>query len=210
MVYEDLPMAVVGTRIQHGASSQLWYVVLDHTSMEACLESTLNRSQDLSCLVHCSVLLALYTDGRIHFDLSKLKTPFTEEQIVEIVKDAHQNNRAIRVLADGHSWSEISQTQDIMISLANYSGILGTDEEKMEAIFKAGTPLRNISLELDKRGLAMIQLGSVASQSIAGAISTGTVTVPEYIIRCCSTRVIIYTVMLFLVWCCVIILVQCQ
>ena len=192
MVYKDLPMAVVETRIQHSPSSQLRYVFLERASVvEACLKSTLNRShQDLPCLVHCSVLLALYTDGRIQFDLSKLKTPSTEDEIVKIVKDAHENSGSIRVLADGHSWSEIAQTQDIMISLANYAGLLCIDKEKMEATFKAGTPLRSISLELDKNELAMIQLGSVAGQSIAGAISTGTVTVPEYNIRCCSTRVI--------------------
>ena len=99
------------------------------------------------------------------------------DDIRQIVTDAYQNNRRIRVLADGHSWSEIAQTQDIMISLAKYTGIVEpVDEERMEATFKAGTSLRNISLELDKRGFAMIQLGSVAGQSIAGAISTGTVT----------------------------------
>ena len=43
----------------------------------------------------------------------------------------------------------------------------------MEATFRAGTPLRNMSLALDEKGYAMIQLGSVAGQSIAGAISTG-------------------------------------
>ena len=60
------------------------------------------------------------------------------------------------------------------MSLAKYTGLVNdVNETKMEATFRAGTPLRNMSLALDEKGYAMIQLGSVAGQSIAGAISTG-------------------------------------
>ena len=112
-------------------------------------------------------------DGRIKFNIDKLQTPKLESEIRDIIVDANNNGRKVRVLADGHSWSEIAQTQDIMISLAKYQGLIEIDEEKMEATFKAGTPLRAASLALDKKGFAMIQLGSVAGQSIGGAISTG-------------------------------------
>ena len=105
--------------------------------------------------------------------MNKKQLPTTEEDIQKIVRYAHDNNQHIRVLADGHSWSEIAQTQDIMISLAEYTGMVSYDFDNKLATFKAGTPLRSISLALDKVGLAMIQLGSVAGQSIAGAISTG-------------------------------------
>ncbi len=77
------------------------------------------------------------------------------------------------MVADGHSWSLIAQTQDIMVSLANYTGVDFKNQNPNEVTVNAGTSLRNISLELDKNNLAMIQLGSVAGQSIAGAISTG-------------------------------------
>ena len=114
-------------------------------------------------------------DGRIQFNLDNEFVPDTEQKITEKVKFAYENNRHIRVLADGHSWSEVAQTQDIMISLANYKGLVDPDAPitNDEATFKAGTPLREISKILEERGYAMIQLGSVAGQSIAGAISTG-------------------------------------
>ena len=112
-------------------------------------------------------------DGRIHFDLSNLQEPITEDEIKSIVKDAYDNNRKIRVLGSGHSWSEIAQTTDIMISLSKYTGLVSIDKENLEATFRAGTAVRDISLALDEEGLAMPNLGSVAYQSIAGAISTG-------------------------------------
>ena len=114
------------------------------------------------------------TDGRILFNLDNLHKPDSESKIVQLITDANQNGRKVRVLGDGHSWSEIAQTQDIMISLIDYQGLVGqVDADNMEATFKAGTPLRTISETLDAEGYAMIQLGSVAGQSIAGAISTG-------------------------------------
>ena len=103
--------------------------------------------------------------------MENLHTPDSEDEIVSIVKDAYKNNRNIRVVADGHSWSHIAQTQDIMVSLTNYRGIVSTGDQTVTV--KAGTPLEQLSHDLDEKGLGMINLGSVAGQSIAGAISTG-------------------------------------
>lgn len=94
-------------------------------------------------------------------------------EIVSIVEEAYENHRKIRVLAAGHSWSEIAQTTDIMISLSNYTGLVSIDKDKLEATFRAGSALRDISEALEAEGFAMLNLGSVAYQSIAGAISTG-------------------------------------
>ena len=115
-------------------------------------------------------------DGRIHFNLDNLRVPQTEEEIVDIVLEAYRSMpvRKIRVLGDGHSWSEIAQTQDIMISLAEYTGIIGEpDGAALTATFKAGTPLNVMSEVLEGKGYSMINLGSIAGQSIAGVISTG-------------------------------------
>lgn len=90
-----------------------------------------------------------------------------------IVKDAYAQKQNIRVLAAGHSWSEIAQTQEIMLSLHDYSGLVDVDKENLLVTVKAGTKLRKLSELLDEQGLAMINLGSVAAQSIAGAVSTG-------------------------------------
>ena len=92
---------------------------------------------------------------------------------MDIVRDANNKKKSIRVLAAGHSWSEIAQTQDIMLSLHDYSGLVNVDKESLLVTVKAGTQLRILSELLEEEGLAMINLGSVAYQSIAGAISTG-------------------------------------
>ena len=115
----------------------------------------------------------LPADGRISFNLDSLRSLSSHNEIVTIVKEAHNQKQSIRVLAAGHSWSEIAQTQDVMLSLHNYSGLVKVDKERLLVTVKAGTKLGHLSELLDKEGLAMINLGSVAYQSIAGAISTG-------------------------------------
>lgn len=115
-----------------------------------------------------------YTDRRIKFNLDNLRTPTNHSEIVEVVEEALRDHRKVRVLAAGHSWSEIAQTPDIMVTLHDYSGIIAVDKAALTATVKAGTSLSDLSLLLDTEGLAMINLGSVAPQSLAGAISTGT------------------------------------
>ena len=115
----------------------------------------------------------MYTDGRITFNLDELHIPSSHDEIVTIVQEAYNNKKNVRVLAAGHSWSEIAQTQGVMLSLHNYSGLVNVDKENLLVTVKAGTKLRKLSELLEEEGLAMINLGSVAYQSIAGAVSTG-------------------------------------
>ncbi len=120
-----------------------------------------------------SLFSNMISDHRIEFNMDNLHTPTSHEQIVQIIEKANEEGRKVRVVAAGHSWSEIAQTQDIMISLHKYTGIVEVDKENLKVTVKAGTSLRSISEFLDKEGLAMINLGSVAAQSLGGAISTG-------------------------------------
>ena len=118
-------------------------------------------------------MMIVYSDGRITFNFSGLHIPETHNEIVTIVNNAYNKKQKIRVIAAGHSWSEIAQTQEIMLSLHKYSGLIDVDKKNLLVTVKAGTELRKLSELLDGEELAMINLGSVAAQSIAGAISTG-------------------------------------
>ena len=73
-----------------------------------------------------------------------------------------------------------------MISLHEYSGV-EVHEESLTATVKAGTNLRNLSEVLDDKGLAMINLGSVAAQSLGGAVSTGESCTWYYLLCCIYT-----------------------
>ena len=102
--------------------------------------------------------------------------PNNEEEIVQIVEECSQNNQNIRLFGAGHSFTELVKNDDIILSLANYHGIVADslDTQNNELTVFAGTTLKELGYLLNLQGLAMENLGDIDKQSIAGAISTGT------------------------------------
>ena len=100
--------------------------------------------------------------------------PKTEQEIIQLVKKAGAANKKIRVIGTGHSWTPLVTTDDILVSMNNYQGIIEVDSISQTALVKAGTKLKLLGELLFKERLAMENLGDIDEQSIAGAISTGT------------------------------------
>lgn len=100
--------------------------------------------------------------------------PASETEIQAIVLRALEQKKTIRVIGTGHSFSRLCATDDILISLDEYQGIVQVNEGTQQVSVKAGTKLRLLGDLLFKHGLAMENLGDIDAQSIAGTISTGT------------------------------------
>ncbi|MBP8192246.1 MAG: FAD-binding protein, partial [Chitinophagales bacterium] len=96
--------------------------------------------------------------------------PETEEEIISVVK----NHQKIRMVGTGHSWSGICATNEALLNLDYYNKITHIDKERKLVTVQAGIKLWQLNILLDKEGLALLNLGSIDQQSIAGAISTGT------------------------------------
>jgi sugar-1,4-lactone oxidase-like protein len=106
----------------------------------------------------------------VQSNVSNYFQPETESEIIEIV----QKYNKIRLVGTGHSWSGVCATNDALINLDLYNKILKVDKERKLVTVQAGIKLWQLNELLDKEGLALINLGSIDQQSIAGAISTGT------------------------------------
>ncbi len=76
----------------------------------------------------------------------------------------------------GHSFTGVAVTDGVLVSLDNICGIESVRQtpEGPVATVLAGTRLRSLNEQLWERGLAMINLGDIDVQSIAGALGTGT------------------------------------
>ncbi len=96
--------------------------------------------------------------------------PETEAEIIELVK----NHKKIRVAGTGHSWSAVCETEELLMNLEKYNKVISLDKEAKTITVQAGIKLEMLNAILDKEGLALKVLGSIAKQTIAGAISTGT------------------------------------
>ncbi|MPY79049.1 MAG: FAD-binding protein [Actinophytocola sp.] len=100
--------------------------------------------------------------------------PLTAEEIGAAVAAAAADGARIRTWGSGHSFTSIAVADEHAIDLSGYSGITHVDPATNEVTVRAGTTLRALNAALDAHGLAMVNLGDIDRQTIAGALSTGT------------------------------------
>ncbi len=112
--------------------------------------------------------------GNIKWNPSQTVYPETEEGIREVVLRAANNGKKLRVIGTGHSFTPVCVTDDILMSLDKYQGLVRVNQDKLQATVRGGTKLNNLGDLLYQHGLAMENLGDIDVQSIAGTISTGT------------------------------------
>ena len=98
--------------------------------------------------------------------------PSSEHELVQIVKQAATNDRRVKVVGAGHSFTGIACTDGHLVDMTDYGKVLGHDPAKSTVTVQAGIQLAHLSDELDHRGLALENMGDIAYQSIAGATST--------------------------------------
>jgi L-gulono-1,4-lactone dehydrogenase len=94
--------------------------------------------------------------------------PSNEEEIVKIVRDCAK----VRVFGSGHSFNEGDVSDQVLISLDNYSGLVSKDLANGQITVKGGTRVRDVVKLLAQDGLAFAALPSHDAQSIAGILST--------------------------------------
>ncbi|MEO0897916.1 MAG: D-arabinono-1,4-lactone oxidase [Bacteroidota bacterium] len=105
---------------------------------------------------------------------SSIAYPESEEAIQQWVERAANERKSVRVIGTGHSFTALCKTDEILMSLDKYQGLISVDKEKCQATVKAGTKLKLLGELLFLEGMAMENLGDIDVQSIAGTISTGT------------------------------------
>ena len=112
--------------------------------------------------------------GSVQCKPQQVAKPASIDALVQIIKACSSDNRHVRVVGSGHSFTPLVQTNDVLMSLEHIQGIEEIDTESNTVTVLAGTPLNTLGEVLYARGLAQENLGGIDVQSIAGAISTGT------------------------------------
>lgn len=117
------------------------------------------------------------------------RKPVSLEELVEIMGDAQKRGCKVKAIGSGHSFSDIVQTTDILIDCHGLNRPIPLKEELLhdeETLTKMGYNLdhlvhvengmRILDLNnyLDKKGLALENMGGYDGQTIAGVVSTST------------------------------------
>jgi len=100
--------------------------------------------------------------------------PATREELAEEIASAVAAGGKVSVAGSGHSFTEAAMTDGTMLDLGALSGVIDADPSSGLVRVGAGTVLDELNAELHRLGLAMENLGDIDSQTVAGAISTGT------------------------------------
>ena len=112
--------------------------------------------------------------GYVECPATPVVTPDSGAQLARVLADAARDDRAVRLVGAGHSFSPLVASDGVIVSLDKLQGILDVDTATRIARVHAGTRLFALGGALAQRGLAMENLGDINVQSIAGATSTGT------------------------------------
>ena len=112
--------------------------------------------------------------GRVKCRPAEYAEPRSIAEIQTVVREAAARGTHVRVVGSGHSFTNLVETNDTLVSLDNLQGVLEADRNTGIATVWAGTKLKRLNEMLDEHGLAMENLGDINVQSIAGAIGTGT------------------------------------
>ncbi len=112
--------------------------------------------------------------GSVQGTPRQIAMPGSLNELVQRMSTYARDGRHVRVVGSGHSFTPLTQTDDVLMSLDNLQGIESIDIERGVATVLGGTKLKLLGDTLFARGLAQENLGDINVQSIAGAISTGT------------------------------------
>lgn len=108
----------------------------------------------------------------IKFTPGRFCRPRTEQDVVQLVKEALDAGTHLRTQGAGHSFSQLLPTPDTLLSLDDLERPIQVDGQRVTV--PGGMRLKDAIVALRERGLAFRNLGSITEQSIAGAFSTGT------------------------------------
>jgi FAD/FMN-containing dehydrogenase len=100
------------------------------------------------------------------------ETPATEEEVSKAVSAAASARHRVRVVGAGHSWSGIAAPDGVAVTLDRLNGIVERGPGWVKV--RAGTRLRHLYRALAAGGETLPIVASIAQQSVAGAVATGT------------------------------------
>jgi L-gulono-1,4-lactone dehydrogenase len=117
------------------------------------------------------------------------RKPLTLEELVEIMAIAQKLGCKVKAVGSGHSFSDIVQTTDILVDCHGLNRPIALDNELLHdeetladrgyrsshlVHVENGIRIRDLNNYLDKKDLALENMGGYDGQTIAGVVSTST------------------------------------
>ena len=105
---------------------------------------------------------------------SRVGEPTDVAAVVAEVERARADGTTVKMVGSGHSFTGVAVPEHAMLRPHGMTGIVAVDREAMTVTALAGTRLKHFNAALERLGLSLHNMGDIAEQTLAGAISTGT------------------------------------
>lgn len=103
-----------------------------------------------------------------------VETPTSTAAVLDAVRRARSGGTTVKMTGTGHSFTAIAVPEHTLLRPDALTGVLAVDREAMTVTARAGTLLKDLNLALERLGLSLHNMGDIAEQTLAGAVSTGT------------------------------------
>ena len=100
--------------------------------------------------------------------------PAGTEEVVDLVVAAGRRGATVKAIGSGHSFSALGRPARLQVVLDRLAAVRRLDPDSGRVTVGAGISLRALNLVLAARGRALANLGDIDTQTVAGAIATGT------------------------------------
>ena len=108
--------------------------------------------------------------GNHTYRAQRVARPTSTEEVQELVAGAER----VRALGSRHSFTDLTDTDGLLVSLAGLPADPVLDETKHTVTVGAGQDYGTVAVALEERGWALANLASLPHISVAGAVATGT------------------------------------
>ncbi|UAJ79099.1 FAD-binding protein [Leifsonia sp. ZF2019] len=108
--------------------------------------------------------------GNYEYGASRIAAPATVAELRELIASA----RTVRALGSRHSFNDLADTGDLLVSTAALPAMIRIDAEARTATVGGGVRYGDLARELEAAGWALHNLASLPHISVAGAIATST------------------------------------
>jgi xylitol oxidase len=108
--------------------------------------------------------------GNVIYSAARLRSPRTVEQVQALVRGA----RRVKVLGARHSFTDVADSGDLLLSLDEMEPLLRLDRRRHTATVNAGVRYGDLCRRLHREGYALPNTASLPHISLAGACATGT------------------------------------
>ena len=112
--------------------------------------------------------------GSVAFRPRRQAHPCDAGEVQAVVREVAGRGGNLRVAGAGHSSNDILRGEDTLLVTDGLCGLVSADRARCTAVVRAGTPLEELGRALYEHDLALPNYGDVATQTIGGAIGTGT------------------------------------